>query len=151
MFLDYFALFLVFFVALSLFYGIIVIHDIPYEIAQHRNHPHKDAIHVAGWVSLFTLHVIWPFLWIWAYLYDDKKGWGFSSNNDTANKSFPERQNDNSQKSNQIEESQQIAELTLQVKWLTERINLISSEQEQKETITTHVDHESDSDKLDSQ
>ncbi|MDX7812186.1 DUF3302 domain-containing protein, partial [Aeromonas caviae] len=34
----------------------IVIHDIPYEIAKHRNHPHQDAIHVAGWVSLFTLH-----------------------------------------------------------------------------------------------
>jgi hypothetical protein len=35
---------------------------------QKRNHPHADAIHTAGWVSLFTLHVIWPFLWIWATL-----------------------------------------------------------------------------------
>ena len=25
-----------------------------------RDHPHQDAIHVAGWVSLFTLHAIWP-------------------------------------------------------------------------------------------
>lgn len=69
MFLDYFALGLLVFVALVIFYGIIVIHDIPYEIAKHRNHPHQDAIHVAGWVSLFTLHVLWPFLWIWATLY----------------------------------------------------------------------------------
>lgn len=76
--LDYFALFLLFFVVIVLFYGIIAIHDIPYEIAKHRNHPHQDAIHVTGWVSLLTLHVIWPFLWIWATLYREDRGWGFS-------------------------------------------------------------------------
>ncbi len=75
--LDYFALTLLFVVVISLFYGIIAIHDIPYEIAKHRNHPHQDALHVAGWVSLFTLHVIWPFLWIWAMLYREDRGWGF--------------------------------------------------------------------------
>ena len=75
--LDYIALGLLLFVALVLFYGIIVIHDIPYEIAKKRNHPHQDAIHVAGWVSLFTLHVLWPFLWIWATLYRPDRGWGF--------------------------------------------------------------------------
>lgn len=77
-FLDYFALFLLFFVFITLFYGIIVIHDIPYEISKKRNHPHQDAIHVAGWVSLFTLHVLWPFLWIWATLFREDRGWGFS-------------------------------------------------------------------------
>ncbi|MGD8639745.1 MAG: DUF3302 domain-containing protein [Gammaproteobacteria bacterium] len=80
MFLDYFALFLLFFVVLVLFYGIIAIHDIPYEIAKHRNHPHQDAIHVSGWISLFTLHVIWPLLWIWATLYREDRGWGFVTN-----------------------------------------------------------------------
>jgi Protein of unknown function (DUF3302) len=59
-----------------LFYGIIAIHDIPYEIAKHRDHPHQDAIHAAGWVSLFTLHAIWPFLWIWAMIYRPDRGWG---------------------------------------------------------------------------
>jgi hypothetical protein len=78
MFLDYFALSILFFVAIVLFYGVIVIHDIPYEIAEKRNHPHQDAIHVAGWVSLFTLHVIWPFLWIWATLWREDRGWGFA-------------------------------------------------------------------------
>ena len=68
MFLDYFALGVLIFVFLVIFYGIIILHDIPYLIAKKRNHPHADAIHVAGWVSLFTLHVIWPFLWIWATL-----------------------------------------------------------------------------------
>ena len=77
MFIDYFALFMLFFVAIVLFYSIIVIHDIPYEISVKRNHPHQDAIHVAGWVSLFTLHVLWPFLWIWATLWREDRGWGF--------------------------------------------------------------------------
>lgn len=74
--LDYFALGLLIFVGLVLFYGIIVLHDIPYEIAVHRNHPHQDAIHATGWVSLFTLHALWPFLWIWAMLYREDRGWG---------------------------------------------------------------------------
>ncbi|MGL5533517.1 MAG: DUF3302 domain-containing protein, partial [Plesiomonas shigelloides] len=77
MFLNYFALGILVFVVLTIFYGVIVIHDIPYHIAQKRNHPHQDAIHVAGWVSLFTLHVLWPFLWIWATLYREDRGWGF--------------------------------------------------------------------------
>ena len=81
MFLDYFALFMTFFVTIFVFYAIIVVHDIPYEIAHKRNHPHQDAIHVAGWVSLFTLHVLWPFLWIWSTLYREDRGWGFGAAN----------------------------------------------------------------------
>ena len=81
MILDYLALGALIFVGLTLFYGIIVVHDIPYEIAVHRNHPHQDAIHAAGWVSLFTLHAIWPFLWIWAMLYREDRGWGFATKN----------------------------------------------------------------------
>ena len=79
MFLEYVALGLLIFVALVMFYGIIAIHDIPYEIAVKRNHPHQDVLHVAGWVSLFTLHAIWPFLWIWATLYREDRGWGMDS------------------------------------------------------------------------
>ncbi len=75
--LDNIALGILIFVTLILFYGIIAIHDIPYEIAKKRQHPQQDSIHVAGWVSLFTLHIIWPFLWIWATLYRPDRGWGF--------------------------------------------------------------------------
>jgi Protein of unknown function (DUF3302) len=78
-FLNYFALFLLIFVVVVLFYGIIAIHDIPYMIAESRHHPHQDAIHAAGWVSLFTLHALWPFLWIWAMAYRPERGWGFAS------------------------------------------------------------------------
>jgi hypothetical protein len=77
-FLNYFALGLLIFVVVVLFYAIIAIHDIPYVIAKGRDHPHQDAIHAAGWVSLFTLHALWPFLWIWAMTYRPERGWGFS-------------------------------------------------------------------------
>ncbi len=74
--LDYVALGVFVTVSIFLIYLVIYIHDIPYEIAKKREHPHRDAIHIAGWVSLFLLHTIWPFLWIWAYLYKPGQGWG---------------------------------------------------------------------------
>jgi hypothetical protein len=74
-FLSYFALAILFFVVLVLAYGMIAIHDIPYHMALKRNHPHADAIHAGGWISLFTLHAIWPFLWIWATAYHPEHGY----------------------------------------------------------------------------
>lgn len=75
-FLSIFALGLMITVGVVLAYGIIIIHDIPYKIAKARNHPHAEAIEAAGWVSLFLMHAIWPFLWIWAMLYQPGKGFG---------------------------------------------------------------------------
>jgi len=109
--LDYFALFLVFFVILVLFYGIIVVHDIPYEIAVHRQHPHQDAIHVAGWISLFTLGAIWPFLWIWATLYKPGIGWGMVNNS----------------KDDQAEVKN--SQLERDIKALQEQVNILASRQ----------------------
>ena len=77
--LEYVALFVLIFVGVVLFYAIIAIHDIPGQIAHDRHHPHEDAIHAAGWVSLFTLHALWPFLWIWAMAYKPNRGWGFDA------------------------------------------------------------------------
>lgn len=76
--LDYIALAVLICVVVTIIYGIIFIHDIPYEIAKKRKHPHQDAIHTAGWVSLFLMHTIWPFLWVWATLYKPDYGWGFN-------------------------------------------------------------------------
>ena len=70
-YLNSFALFLLLCIAIGGVYLVIYIHDIPYEIAKKRNHPHQDAFHVAGWVSLFLMHSIWPLLWIWAYWYKE--------------------------------------------------------------------------------
>jgi hypothetical protein len=67
--LEYAALILLIIMVIFVIYLVIYIHDIPYEIAKERGHPHQDAIHIAGWVSMFLAHSIWPFLWIWAYLY----------------------------------------------------------------------------------
>jgi hypothetical protein len=67
--LEYASLALLIVMVTFIIYLVIYIHDIPYEIAKKRDHPHQDAIHIAGWVSLFLLHTIWPLLWIWAYLY----------------------------------------------------------------------------------
>ncbi len=77
--LDFVALGILIGVVIIILYGIIYIHDIPYNIAKKRNHPHTHAIHTAGWVSLFLMHALWPFLWIWATLYVPDKGWGMSS------------------------------------------------------------------------
>lgn len=66
MFLNYLALILILVVLVMLFYTFIYIHELPYETAKHRNHPHQDAIFVACWLSLFTLHAIWPLVFIWA-------------------------------------------------------------------------------------
>ena len=76
--LEYVALGMMIFVGIVFFYGIIAIHDIPYFIAKKRGHPHLEAIHYAGWISMFTLHSIWPFLWIWATIYHADRGYGFS-------------------------------------------------------------------------
>lgn len=66
MFLNYLSLVILLAGLTAVFYTFIYIHDIPYDIAKHRNHPQKEAIHVAGWLSLFTLHAIWPIVFIWA-------------------------------------------------------------------------------------
>ena len=72
MFLNYFALVMILAVLVMLYYGFIYIHELPYEAAKHRNHPHQDAIYVACWLSLFTLHAIWPLVFIWALMHKDK-------------------------------------------------------------------------------
>jgi len=66
MFLSYFSLAVLLIGLMLVFYTFIYIHDIPYEQAKKRNHPQAEAIHVACWLSLFTLHAIWPLVFLWA-------------------------------------------------------------------------------------
>lgn len=66
MFLDYFALVVLLMGLTLVFYGFIYIHDLPHTIAKKRHHPHEEAIHVGCWLSLFTLHALWPFIYLWA-------------------------------------------------------------------------------------
>ena len=76
--LEYVALGFLVFMAFSLLFGAVAIVDIPYNVAVERNHPHQDAIRRAGWVSLFTLHSIWPLVWIWASACAEDRGPRFS-------------------------------------------------------------------------
>lgn len=66
MFLNYLSLAMVLCSITAIFYLLIYIHELPYESAKHRNHPHTEAIYVACWLSLFTLHALWPLIFIWA-------------------------------------------------------------------------------------
>lgn len=71
MFLNYLALGMMLTGLVVVYYTFIYIHELPYEAAKHRNHPHQDAIYVACWLSLFTLHAIWPLVYIWALSHKD--------------------------------------------------------------------------------
>ena len=72
MFLDYFSLALLLMGLTVVFYTFVFIHDLPHKVAKQREHPHEESIHVACWLSLFTLHAIWPLVFMWAVSH--KKG-----------------------------------------------------------------------------
>jgi len=113
MWYHYGSLFLLVFILLSFFYAVIGLCDVPYQIAKKRNHPQQDAIHVAGWVSLLTLHLIWPFLWIWATLYRPGTGWGLQPSIDSENKTAPSLEQQLSQLQNRFDKLEQtVAEAT---------------------------------------
>lgn len=64
--LEYLALAMLLMSLTALFYIFIFIHDLPHRIAKKRGHPQAEAIHYACWLSLFTLHALWPLVFIWA-------------------------------------------------------------------------------------
>ena len=66
MVLEYVALLILIVGVIVAIYVFLLIHDIPYVIAKKRNHPHAETIHVACWLSMFTLHAIWPLVDMWA-------------------------------------------------------------------------------------
>jgi len=69
MFLDYLSLIILLAGLTLVFYAFIYIHDLPHKIAKKRHHPQEEAIHVACWLSLLTLHAMWPFVYIWACMH----------------------------------------------------------------------------------
>ncbi len=72
MFLDYLALVILLMGLTLVFYTFVYIHDLPHKIAKQREHPHEESIHVACWLSLCTLHALWPLVFMWAVSH--KKG-----------------------------------------------------------------------------
>lgn len=65
-FFEYAALGILCMCIIMVVYGFVYLHGIPHHIAEKNDHPHKRAIHVACWLSVFTLHAIWPFVFLWA-------------------------------------------------------------------------------------
>ena len=55
-----------------LIYVLVWLHGIPHQIAENNNHPHKRVIHIACWLSVFTLHALWPLVYLWAILPEKK-------------------------------------------------------------------------------
>jgi hypothetical protein len=49
-------------------YALVWLHGIPHHIAVANKHPHERAIHHACWLSVFTLHAIWPLVYLWAIM-----------------------------------------------------------------------------------
>lgn len=66
MVLEYVSLGILCLGATMVVYVFLFIHDIPYRVAKKRGHPQAEAIHVACWLSLFTLQALWPIVFMWA-------------------------------------------------------------------------------------
>ncbi len=73
MFLNYLALTMIVIMIVGIYFLFLYIHELPYEAAKHRGHPHADAIFVACWISLFTMHALWPIIFIWALTHSGKE------------------------------------------------------------------------------
>ena len=85
-FLDYLALFLICLSVTAIFYLFIYIHELPHKAAERRGHPHAEAIGVACWLSLFTLHALWPIVFIWSLMKQRPEGSDLSAEGDLTNK-----------------------------------------------------------------
>jgi hypothetical protein len=70
-FVDKAASFLAVFIIIAMPIGGIVlfwlVHVLPEKIAEKRQHPQKDAIHVLCLLSLVFGGMLWPLAWLWAY------------------------------------------------------------------------------------
>jgi ABC-type anion transport system duplicated permease subunit len=70
--LDYLALGLLVAVVVIFAVAVVALFDLPYRIATRRNHPQRDAIHAACWLSLFTAGLLWPLAFLWALTVPDR-------------------------------------------------------------------------------
>jgi hypothetical protein len=70
-FVDKMASVLAVFIIIAVPIGAIVlfwlVHVLPEKIAEKRQHPQKDAIHVLCLLSLVFGGLLWPLAWLWAY------------------------------------------------------------------------------------
>ncbi|MEY8097785.1 DUF3302 domain-containing protein [Falsihalocynthiibacter sp. S25ZX9] len=84
--LDYVSLFLIFFSALVIVVGIVVVHEIPSKGAKARNHPQLDAIKITSYLGLLVFP-LWMFALIWAHF----RPWTVSGLEGTSDSPPPEQ------------------------------------------------------------
>ena len=65
--LDIFAIVVLAVLAISIVVVIVVLGSLPGKIARGRDHPHAQAVTVAGWIGLIFV-AFWPLALIWAYV-----------------------------------------------------------------------------------
>jgi hypothetical protein len=65
-FLDWLSLIITFSGITMVVLAFMWLHEYPTRIAHANKHPQEEAIHWACWLSLFTLHALWPFVFLWA-------------------------------------------------------------------------------------
>ena len=64
---DIVAIFVLFFVPVTVIVIFWLVHVLPEKIAEKRQHPQKKAINTVCLLSLFFGGMLWPIAWIWAY------------------------------------------------------------------------------------
>lgn len=71
MVLDIFALAVMFLLLGVVIWLVVLLGNMPGEIARKRNHPQAEAITALGWIGLITMGVSWFVAIVWAYYKPD--------------------------------------------------------------------------------
>jgi len=69
--LDIFALVVIILLIGVVIWLVVLLGNLPGEIARKRNHPQADAITALGWIGLITMGVSWFVAIVWAYYRTD--------------------------------------------------------------------------------
>ena len=67
MFLDIFALVVIAILLALVIWLVVLLGNMPGDIARKRQHPQADAISALGWIGLITMGVGWFVAMVWAY------------------------------------------------------------------------------------
>ena len=71
MVLDIFALVVIALLIAVIIWLVVLLGNMPGEIARKRNHPQAEAISALGWIGLITLGIGWFVAIVWAYYKQD--------------------------------------------------------------------------------
>ena len=71
MFLDIFALVVIALLIAVVIWLVILLGNLPGDIARKRNHPQSDAISALGWIGIITMGIGWFIAMVWAYYKPD--------------------------------------------------------------------------------